>query len=48
MKFEVRSWKRERISEILISNFTLHTSNFIAEAMQLAATIKRNFEELGM
>ncbi len=48
MKFEVRSWKCERIPEILISNFTLRISNFISEAVQLAATIKRDFEELGV
>jgi len=42
MKFGVRSlkWKMERLS--LLSNFTFHSSHFFL------ATIKRNFEELGV
>jgi len=48
MKFEVGSWKCERATDGRNSNFTPQTSNFIAEAVTLAATIKRNFEELGV
>lgn len=43
MKCEVGSLKGERKSEWVFSNFTLLTSHFIS-----AATIKRNFEELGI
>jgi hypothetical protein len=43
MKFEVGNLKCERRRGLGVSNFTLHLSNF-----HLAATIKRNFEELGV
>jgi hypothetical protein len=43
MKFEVRSLKYESRNGRSFSNFTLQTSNF-----SLAATIKKNFEELGV
>jgi len=43
MKGEVRSVKGERERELGFSNFTLQPSNFC-----LAATIKKNFEELGV
>jgi hypothetical protein len=43
MKFEGGSLKCERDQGCGFSNFALHPSNFC-----LAATIKRNFEELGI
>jgi len=43
MKFEVGNLKCERRRGLGVSNFTVYLSNF-----HLAATIKRNFEELGV
>jgi hypothetical protein len=43
MKFEIGSLKGEIKGGRGFSNFSLHPSNFC-----LAATIKRNFEELGV
>jgi hypothetical protein len=42
MKFEAGSLKCGRRRGLGVSNFTFHFSSF-----HLAATIKRNFEELG-
>lgn len=43
MKLKVESLNCEKRRGRGVSNFTLHLSNF-----HLAATIKRNFEELGV
>jgi len=43
MKCEVKSLKWERKEDLGISNFILQTSHFY-----LAATTKKNFEELGV
>jgi hypothetical protein len=43
MKFGIRSLKCESRRGLGVSNFTLYPSNY-----RLAATIKKNFEELGV